>query len=349
MSYNLNHTLTADELGEIDLDLECRKGAAALEYLKRHRKMKVTFILNTLNFSGGVKIVVQLANGLQERGHDVSIYYPLFPKFNGRINTQKLKHVECKVPIHRFLLVREIPKSDLIIATSWESTHFVKKIVPEKGIPVYFIQHIETWDYWNTGRNTQKDEKALDTYNLPWSKVVTSKWLNDSLHASYTIPLGVDIPRYPHKQYDGSAFGILRKEYWKGGHVIKQLEGVTTLKDVPQDTLNWAYDNFDIFISTSKVEGFNLPVLEAMAHGCCVITSMNGAIPEYSQSGNVLFPIWQWDNVNAYQTTLDDLREDPQLIEIRGNRAREEAKKWTIPKMVERFEWVLNDIINKKI
>jgi len=311
--------------------------------------MKVTFILNTLNFSGGVKIVVQLANGLQERGHDVSIYYPLFPKFNGRINTQKLKHIESKVPIHRFLSVREIPKSDLIIATSWESTHFVKKIVPKKGIPVYFIQHIETWNYWNTSEDSWKDEKALETYNLPWSKVVTSKWLNDNLHASYTIPLGVEIPEPCKKQYNGSAFGIYREGYWKGGHVLKSIGGITLLEDVPQEELERYMRDSDIFISTSMVEGFNLPVLEAIAHGCCVITSMTGAIPEYSLHGNLVFPVWQWDNVNAYQTTLDDLREDPQFMEIRGNRAREEAKKWTIPKMVERFEWVLNDIINKKI
>ena len=310
--------------------------------------MKVTFILNTLNFSGGVKIVVQLANGLQEKGHDVSIYYPFFPKYTGLINTQKLKHIESKVPIKRFLSVHQIPKSDLIIATSWESTHFVKKIVPEKGIPVYFIQHIETWDYWNCAGYSWKDVEALDTYNLPWSKVVTSKWLHDNLHASYTIPLGVDIPRYPHKQYSGSAFGILRKEYWKGGHVLKQLEGVDVLEDVSQETLEDCMNNYDIFISTSKVEGFNLPVLEAMAHGCCVITSMTGAIPEYSKSGNLVFPVWQWDNVNAYQTTLDDLRKDPQLIARRGNRARVEAKKWTIPNMVERFEWVLSDILSQQ-
>jgi hypothetical protein len=310
--------------------------------------MKVTFVLNTLNFSGGVKIVVQLANGLQERGHDVSIWYPLFPKFNGHINTQKLKHIECNVPIHRFLLTREIPKSDLIIATSWESTHFVRKIVPEKGVPVYFIQHIETWDYWNTGRRSWKDEKAIDTYDLPWYKVVTSRWLYDNLRASYTIPLGVEISEPCPRKYNGLAFGILRDEYWKGGHVLKKLDNVTLLKDVPQDLLEWCFDNFDIFISTSKVEGFNLPVLEAMAHGCCVITSMTGAIPEYSNWGNLVFPVWTWDNVNAYQCILDDLRNDPQLIEIRGNRAGEEAKKWTIPKMVERFEWVLEDILSRQ-
>jgi glycosyltransferase involved in cell wall biosynthesis len=310
--------------------------------------MKVTFVLNTLNFSGGVKIVVQLANGLQEIGHDVSIWYPLFPKFNGHINTQKLKHIECNVPIHRFLLTREIPKSDLIIATSWESTYFVRKLVPEKGIPVYFIQHIETWDYWNTGRRSWKDEKAIDTYDLPWYKVVTSRWLYDNLRASYTIPLGVEIPEPSRKEYVGNAFGIYRKEYWKGGHVLKSIGGITLLEDVPQEELDHYMRSHDIFISTSKVEGFNLPVLEAMAHGCCVITSMNGAVPEYSQGGTVVFPVWKWDDINMYQSILGILRRDPQFMEIRGNRAREEAKKWTIPKMVERFEWVLKDILSRQ-
>ena len=42
--------------------------------------------------------------------------------------------------------------------------------------------------------------------------------------------------------------------------------------------------NLDLFIFASKMEGFGLPPLEAMASGVPVITSCVGAVPEYMNS-----------------------------------------------------------------
>ncbi|MCT7965209.1 glycosyltransferase [Laspinema sp. D1] len=49
--------------------------------------------------------------------------------------------------------------------------------------------------------------------------------------------------------------------------------------------LRLAYSGATALIYTSKYEGFGLPVLEAMACGCPVITCPNGAIPEVGGSG----------------------------------------------------------------
>ena len=49
--------------------------------------MKITFILPGIGIAGGIRVVFEYANRLQDRGHEVNIVYPLTPlrikpKFN---------------------------------------------------------------------------------------------------------------------------------------------------------------------------------------------------------------------------------------------------------------------------
>jgi hypothetical protein len=120
--------------------------------------MKIVFLLPNLNFSGGVKIVVQIANGLTEKGHEVSIYYPRFPFYYGRVNWNRLNgYISPKCKVVPYLMQRQIPGADIIIATSWETAEVLDNLwnARKNFKPVYFIQHIETWDYYNTGEYSQ--------------------------------------------------------------------------------------------------------------------------------------------------------------------------------------------------
>ena len=47
-------------------------------------------------------------------------------------------------------------------------------------------------------------------------------------------------------------------------------------------TLRQLYESCHLFVYPSFVEGWGLPVTEALAHGCPVIASARGAIPEAS-------------------------------------------------------------------
>jgi glycosyltransferase involved in cell wall biosynthesis len=52
------------------------------------------------------------------------------------------------------------------------------------------------------------------------------------------------------------------------------------LSDVEQPFLRWLYQQARALAVPSRHEGFGLPVLEAMASGCPVVASRQGALPE---------------------------------------------------------------------
>ncbi len=60
----------------------------------------------------------------------------------------------------------------------------------------------------------------------------------------------------------------------------EELDGVELLGFVSDDELSWLYANAAVFAYPSFLEGFGLPLLEAMAHGLPCLTSITGASRE---------------------------------------------------------------------
>jgi len=154
--------------------------------------MKTIFILPSMHFSGGVKVVIQLANRLHDMGMDIEIWYPTLPEY-GIINLREQNYIPVNVPVHRYLIPSQIPHADTYIATAWDTAITVDRLCKKRrSTGIYFIQHIETWDYYNTGKYSYKDIECLKTYNLPLIKIVTSNWLKEQVRGSIKIPLGIE-------------------------------------------------------------------------------------------------------------------------------------------------------------
>jgi len=50
--------------------------------------MRISFIIPFINWTGGIRIVFEYAERLHQRGHEVSIYFPMFPyRFSDRLYT----------------------------------------------------------------------------------------------------------------------------------------------------------------------------------------------------------------------------------------------------------------------
>lgn len=322
-----------------------------------YETMKIVFVLPSLNFSGGVKAVIQIANGLFYKGYDVSIYVPRFPK-NGIINLNRLQGwVIPLCPVKMYISNIQFPNDiDLLIATSYETMYIVDELWHERKnfTPVYFIQHIETWDYYNTGEYSTKDYLALNTYLTPYPKIVVSKWLYDRVPGEkHLVPMGIEpVPDIPEEEWRNPFFneipyitGILRGIPWKGDDIIIKVgetQPINIYKNLSNQYLDQILWRTDIFLSASLYEGFNLPVLEAMAHGCTCIATQTGAIPEYTDNCRGICIADR--TCDSFSHNLRYLYNHPEKIRELGRKGQELAKEWTIQRTIDTFEQVLYDI-----
>lgn len=155
--------------------------------------MKINFVLPGIQNSGGVKVVFEYANRLQEMGHDVFITYP------GLIDApvdskgwkieaplRKFKYAlddirginehnwfALKVPVYRIPSLEEkyLHSADVIIATHNRTADWVSKLSPRCGEKFYFIQGFEVWD--------REPSLVINTWKLPLKKIVISSYLKN--------------------------------------------------------------------------------------------------------------------------------------------------------------------------
>ncbi len=80
---------------------------------------------------------------------------------------------------------------------------------------------------------------------------------------------------------------LYRRQAWR----IKNagIEGVHFTGFVSEGQLRWLYENAAAYVFPSLSEGFGLPGLEAMMHGCPVVSSNATSLPEVYKDGAIYF------------------------------------------------------------
>jgi len=89
----------------------------------------------------------------------------------------------------------------------------------------------------------------------------------------------------------------------------------------PQDIPDW-YRSLSVVVCPSRVEGFGLPALEAMASGCPVVATRTGVWPQLINNGEDGYLVPCADT-NALTESLLKITEDPQRVSLMGRRALE--------------------------
>lgn len=132
--------------------------------------MRISFLLSSLWLSGGVRVVIEYASRLADRGHHIALVYPggtldpdLRPELHPDIRllpTKTQPTAEHLSPAQRIRLVwelaRQTPPSDFLVSTHTPTTPstFIASKMMKKGIPVWLYQDylemfsgkpIETW------------------------------------------------------------------------------------------------------------------------------------------------------------------------------------------------------------
>ena len=79
----------------------------------------------------------------------------------------------------RTIVESDVPDSDVVVATWWETANWVNALSPRKGAKAYFIQHHEVFPYLPI-------DQVEATYRLPsLHRFTISRWLHDIMRDKY--------------------------------------------------------------------------------------------------------------------------------------------------------------------
>ncbi len=304
------------ELPELDglVDLVACKKQMAME---TGEKLSITYLPVITRTTGGAKITFEHINRLTDRGHQVNaISYCEHPQwFPLQVQVRELS-----VKDH---LWKQVPQSDIVVATFWNQIHDILKT---GMVPVYLVQgdaylFERDGQYRSQGYEPDVQRVVDELYQLPVSLISVSRLLQRLLkdsygRNSYFVPNAIDHQVfYPEDQRKAVKKRILvvgsGSESFKGIRDVflaldrvrvrhQDLEVVwvspgprndiffdcTFIQNPDQEKLGRIYASCDLFVSGSHYESFSLPPLEAMASGVAVVTTANEGVKEYAVHGH---------------------------------------------------------------
>lgn len=322
--------------------------------------MKINFNSLGLGVCGGVRTIFELANGLADRGHDISI--TVFGKKNehkwfGRPINASIHYADLTFIQRAFrklflndldydyaeALARMIPDCDVNVAT--HSFTAYPTALSDKGKLFYLVQNYEPWFY--EGEALQN--KANLSYDLPLTKLVVSRWLQDKVGGIF-VGNGVNLNLFRSTCKKSDYPMVLRFGrgiYWKGEDIVRDaiincLEHVDFMTLVisgnfTETELIKAYSSASALMCAPKFEGFGLYVLEAMACGCPVITTKCVGIEEYAEHLNNAYVVSKNDP-NALASALAEVLTAKALSSRLIQGGLKTAQRFSFDKVVGRVE-----------
>lgn len=257
---------------------------------------KVIYVLNATSVSGGIRVIFEHANGLVKRGFDVEIW-----SLQGQPTWTDLDITVKKFRTYSDLLLSLRNEDAIKVATWWETDQIVWLASVNHGVPVNFIQEFETWFYPD---DPIARAAVVSSYRKEFVYMTTAEYQREELRSigveSPIIPVGYE-QKYYHQddsieRQDDVVLALGRSFFQKNFAMtarawrsigssrprlflfgsepdILKDEKVTYYFKPSNEEVNKLYNQATCFVQTSRHEGFSLPIIEAMAAGCPVITT----------------------------------------------------------------------------
>lgn len=275
---------------------------------------------------------------------------------------------------HRPIIDDDLPDADVVIATWWETAAWVRDLSPSKGKKAYFVQ-----DYG------AHDGQPLDAVAATWRyglhMFTISEWLrrlvlqHTGLVDLAVVPNSVDFELFnasARDKQDHPTVGFLHDlRTQKGtGDILQALKLV--LKSLPDlrvvcfgphvpaealppgsefhrfaddKDLPRIYSKCDVWVFASSLEGFGLPILEAMACRTPVVATPAGAAPELlAAGGGRLIP--HGDTRSMANAIIDVLRLDNADWRLLSTKAYQSVCGFTWNDATDMFERQLQVALN---
>ncbi len=294
--------------------------------------LHIVYVTEGPDVGGGHRIVFQHLTALRERGHRVELW-----SLEGPPTWLDLGDIPVRTFVDYAALESALEPLDAIkVATWWGTSEAVWRASVRHGIPVYFVQDIESSYYPD---DPEMAARALDSYRQEFRVLTTSSWNADRLRemhiASTIVPPGLDEDRF-----------FARDDVHRREDVVLALGRTDPLKDFPLTRAAWQalpeprpelrlfgiepeladapgiyyvqrpsdadvnelLNSATVFVQTSRHEGFCLPILEAMAAGVPVVCTDADGNRDFCEDGvNCLMAPREPDVVAAaIRRLLDD-------------------------------------------
>jgi len=146
--------------------------------------------------------------------------------------------------------------------------------------------------------STEETEPLRQKYKLPQRFILFIGGLNPIKNLGNALRAFAKIKDGPH---DMVILGFKRWKFEKDLRLLEELglkSRVHFAGFVPDEDIPAFYNMAELYLFPSLYEGFGIPVLEAMACGCPVVTSQTGCSPEVAGNAAVLVDPYKPDSIH---------------------------------------------------
>ncbi len=327
--------------------------------------LRVVYVTEDTGVGGGHRDIFEHLNRLQDRGHEVELWSLGPPP----------EWFELRAPVRTFedydaLAEALAPLKAIKVATWWTTASPVWRASVVEGLPVFFVQDIETSYY---AGNTALQNIVLSWYRPEFRYMTISSWNRDRLAElgleAELIPPGIDLDNFrplpdvtrrtdtvlalgranplknlpltiaawralPEPRPELCLFGIEPD--------LADEPGIRYLTSPSDEDVNRLFNEATAFLQTSTHEGFCLPALESMATGGAVVcTDAHGNRDFCTDGENCLMPDPDQQAVTA---ALRRLLDDPELRERLGTAGVATASDYGWALRIDELERFLNEV-----
>jgi GT2 family glycosyltransferase len=327
-------------------------------------KLRIVYVTEDTGVGGGHRVVFEHLNGLAARGHECELW--TLDKGPGWF--------DLDVPVRTFenyaaLTEALEPVKALKVATWWNTAASVWRASVVNGIPVYFVQDIETSYYPD---HPDFHGVVLNSYREEFRYLTTSTWVADRLRElhiqPHIVPPGVDLETFhetgeereenvvltlgrtnPLKNLDltlaaweGMPNG--RPELWMFGiePELGERPGARYFERPSDAEVNGLLNRATALVQTSRHEGFCLPLLEAMAAGAPVVCTDAHGNRDFCRDGDNC--LMADDDPASVRAALERLMREPELRARLSEEGRRTAQEYAWPELIDRVERFFEEV-----
>jgi GT2 family glycosyltransferase/glycosyltransferase involved in cell wall biosynthesis len=325
----------------------------------RDGRLRIAYATEGTGVGGGHRDIFEHLNRLAARGHEVSLYTLHEPP----------DWFPLHVPVHTYAdydeLALALAEPEAIkVATWWMTAGPVWRASIVRGLPVYFVQDIET-SYYPDHEHAR--HAVLDSYRPEFRYMTISEWNRERLREmgldAELIPPGIDLetfrarPEIARREDMVLALGRanplknlpLTLAAWRAlpaprpelclfGIEPELAEGqqVRYVESPDDEQVNELFCQATVFVQTSVHEGFALPPLEAMATGAAVVCTDAHGNRDFCVDGvNCLMPE---ANAGAVSAAIARLLADPELRARLGRAGIETVQEYAWERRIDVLE-----------